>query len=106
MVMGVPLNSSACSSLYSYVDSLKIVQNIFRYTYLSIQHKKIYIPFPGYISRKRIGLYIWTSQTISITTGAISCHNTKAQRHSDEGSLSEMRGCEMCKRCIGQPARI
>jgi len=25
------------------------------------------------------------------------CRNTKAQRHSDEGSLSEMRECEMCK---------
>jgi len=34
------------------------------------------------------------------------CRNTKAQRHSSEGSLSEKGGCEMCKRCIGQPARI
>jgi len=34
------------------------------------------------------------------------CCNTKAQRHSSEGSLSEKGGCEMCKRCIGQPARI
>ena len=25
------------------------------------------------------------------------CRNTKAQRHSSEGSLSERRECEMCK---------
>lgn len=25
------------------------------------------------------------------------CRNTEAQRHSSEGSLSEMRECEMCK---------
>jgi len=35
-----------------------------------------------------------------------ACRNTKAQRLSGEGSLSEKWGNEMCEAVYGQPARI